>query len=138
MTAVEIDGIERVLGLRLPDDYRRTMQNYPFGPGTLGADMLADDAQLIARANKAPHDIIREGPPTRDYLWIGSDGGEGQFYLDLRASPHPVHAFDLETGELTLFASHLDEFVKKCTVIDSEVDEDERRAGEKKWWQFWR
>jgi len=48
------------------------------------------------------------------------------------------HAFDLETGALTAFADDLDEYVRKCREIDTEVEEDERRAAGKRWWEFWR
>jgi SMI1-KNR4 cell-wall len=139
MTAEDLDRIEREIGLRLPDDYRRAMQSYPFDPRSFAYhDMLPNDAQSIINANLEPHYILGDAPPTRDYLWIGCDGGEVSYYLHLRTSPCPVHAFDLETGELTRFASNLDDFVTKCSEIDSEIEEDERRAADRKWWQFWR
>ncbi len=139
MTAEHLARIEQEIGLKLPDDYRRAMQNYTFGRDSFAFnDMLLDDAQMIINANREPHDILGDAPPTRDYLWIGGDGGEVYYYLDLRASPCPVHAFDLETRELTLFARDLDDYMAKCGEIDAEIEEDERRAAEKKWWQFWR
>ncbi len=140
MTAEDLDRIERVLGRRLPEDYREVMQRYPFSPGSFSYDcMLTDDARTVIEANREPHDILRDGPPTLDYLWIGSDGGEEYYFLDLRGSPCPFYAYDLETGEQTdAFADDIDDYIRKCKEMDRQIEEDEQSSGEKRWWQFWR
>ena len=138
MTDEDLDRIERVLGLVLPLAYRDLMMHCSFDRGSAANDMLAVNADVVIQANRRPHDIIRGELPTRDYLWVGSDGSEVYYYIDLRNSSPPVYSFDLETGVLKVFADGLEEFTGRCSEIDREVEEDERRPRTKKWWQFWR
>ena len=134
----DLDRIEQALGIELPASYRAVLEHYPFGPYSCGEDSLVDDAEDLIRANRRPHDILRGEPPTRGYLWIGCDGGESSYYLDLQAASSPVYEYDLEMDELTVLASDIDDFVSKCKQIDQEVAEDEQRAAQKRWWPFWR
>jgi thiamine pyrophosphokinase len=99
--------------------------------------MLDDDADSLIRANQEPHDILRDRRPTPDYLWIGCDGGESHYYIDLRVTSSPVYEFDLEVGDLTSCADNLGDFVSKCRSIDQEFEEEEQLSSQKRWWRFW-
>jgi hypothetical protein len=148
MTPSELDRIEEVLGITLPEAYRATMGVYPFDSDATASDcMLPNDAEWVINANRGldRHFLLHHGKgrwvPTKNHLLIGTDGGEEYYYLDLREKSCPVLAFDLETGNLSVFCDNFERFVCRCREIDDEIEEDERKAAERaegrKWWQFW-
>jgi hypothetical protein len=137
MSPADLDQIEHGTGLKLPDSYRAVMRCYPFGAKDFGCDMLCDDIKTLIRTNRRPHEIPPSGP-TRDYLWIGSDGGESYYYLELRSTSSQIYEYDLEKGELTLFAEDLDAFILKVRQLEQAIEEEEQLAKSRKWWRLWR
>ena len=151
MNDSDILKVEAALGKHLPEEYKRVLASYPFGPDSFGTMcMLADSASTLIEMNKSPsfHSMLhpkatRSHPlPQDNFLWIGNDGGEEEYYLDLSRDPAPVMKFDLETGEFAQYAADIHDYVEKTRAIDREIEEDEKRAEERrrtaKWWQFWR
>jgi hypothetical protein len=149
MTPTDLDRIEKVLGVSLPDVYRSTMQSYPFDSDDFPYGcMLPDNAEWVINANRGPdtHFMLhhRKGRwvPSRDHLLIGTDGGEEYYYIDLQRDPPPVMRFDLESGELSMFCDNLNRYLSMCRGVDAKIAEGERQATEggtkQKWWQFWK
>jgi hypothetical protein len=94
MTPSDLDRIEEVLGITLPEAYRATMGIYPFDSDSTASDcMLPNDAEWVINANRGldRHFLLHHGKgrwvPTKNHLLIGTDGGEEYYYLDLRRNP---------------------------------------------------
>ncbi|MHC4478062.1 MAG: SMI1/KNR4 family protein [Planctomycetota bacterium] len=151
MNERDIGRIESELEIQLPDSYKKVVLSYPFGPESIGYTcMLANDAAAVIELNKSPsfHSIIHTKKDvahpleTKNCFWIGNDGGEEEYYLDISTTSGAVLKFDLETGELTEFAPDMDHYIERIHEIDREIDEDERETQERrkkaKWWEFWK
>jgi hypothetical protein len=149
MTFVDIERVEQSLSLKLPAEYRQLLVDYPFSNDSFATDcMVIRDADALINANRGPnsHFMIhhRKGrwAPQKNHFLIGSDGGEEQYYLDLNDPQCRVLKFDLETGELSPYANGIAEYKAKVYEVDREVEEDEKRAAERRrnarWWEFWK
>ncbi len=141
MTQAEIQRVEQALSIKLPPEYCDLLIHYPFSEDSFATTcMVIRDAEALIKASRGPtsHASLhhREGSwvPEKKRFLIGNDGGEEEYYLDLEDPRHPVLKFDMEAG--------IADYKSKIIEIDREMDEDERRAREKrrtaKWWQFWK
>lgn len=149
MTRADIQRVEQALTIKLPSDYQQLLLDYPFSEDSFAtACMVIRDAESLIKINQGPdtHFAIhhREGRwvPQKNHFLIGNDGGEEQYYLDLNDQTSMVFRFDLETGELSPYASGIADYKAKIDEIDCEIDEDEKRVAERKrsakWWEFWK
>jgi hypothetical protein len=103
MTAETLAHLEAILHLTLPESYRTIMLSYsPIDPGPV----LQVELQLAVN----PNTIMRENLELRregfaglnwpeHHLWIGGDGGEIVYFLDLSQEGAPVFSADHETQE---------------------------------------
>ena len=151
MNSEDIIKIELELKTKLPDSYKKVVLSFPFGKDSFGYTcMLANDANAIVEMNKAPgfHSIIHmknipEHPCKEESLfWIGNDGGEEQYYLDISQKAGAVYKLDLETGKFTEYAHDLHSYIERIQGIDQEIDNEQRQAAQlrksSKWWEFWK
>jgi hypothetical protein len=109
MTEEEIQRVEQTCQVSLPGPYRHVLLHYPFTEeDTWGYDALIDDAARLIELNRARKHIVEYGlaDPER-YFYIGSDGGESRFCIDLTSAHVPVYALDLETRAATEAAPNL-------------------------------
>ena len=139
MTIADIRRIEKELSVNLPEDYQQLLINYPFAEDSFATTcMVIRDAEALIDVNRShtTHFLIhhREGRwvPQKNHFMIGNDGGEEQYYLDLDDSECTVFRFDLETGELSTYAKGIADFKAKINQVDREVEEDEKRAAERR------
>ncbi len=149
MNDSDILKIEGALSVKLPDAYKRLLIDFPFSEDSFAYTcMVIWDAQALVDANSGfdLHFLIhhRKGrwTPEKKHFFIGNDGGETQYYLDLEDPDSTIYSFDLETGELTPYARGIEEYKAKIIRIDQELEEEERAAEERrknaKWWEFWK
>ena len=149
MTGADIQRVEHALSVKLPSDYRQLLLDYPFSEDSFAtACMVIRDAEALINLNRGPdkHFVIhhREGRwvPGRNHFLIGNDGGEERYYLDLDDPRSTVFRFDLETGELSPYATGIADYKAKIDQIDHEIEDDEKRASEMrrnaKWWELWK
>jgi hypothetical protein len=97
MTSADVDRIERELGVRLPDSYRKAVVNYPV-PAFAGNSevMFWDDADAIIEYNhrlRAGEESFVDPWPTR-FFALGRDGGGCSNALDLDDELAGVFWFD--------------------------------------------
>ena len=143
MDAYDLDRIERALGRPLPAAYRATMLDYPFPPTHEAAQLwMPDDAAIVLEMNGPIPERQLAGKPWPAHLvFIGSDGGEEDFVLDVRAAAAPVLAYERESGDVRALAPDFAAWLAMLRDWQSEIDQDAaamRAAYERKrWWQFW-
>ena len=96
MDAQALDRIQSALQVRLPEDYRTLLLDYPF-PTMKGNDdsPLFDDPEAVLDLNRK----YRAGfagmkPWPASYLFIGDDGAAGCYALDLARTPSKVLFLD--------------------------------------------
>ena len=84
----------------------------------------------------------RRWVPQKNHFLIGNDGGEERYYLDLKEPMSRVFRFHLETGELSPYAADIADYKAKIDQIDREIENDEKRAAERrknaKWRELWK
>lgn len=74
--------------------------NYPFPANPDGAGMwLVEDADLVIQSTES----FRAAGGTRttwsnNYVYLGGDGGEESYFLDVGHTPAPVLVYDYESG----------------------------------------
>jgi hypothetical protein len=144
MRKPDLDRIERELQVHLPKAYRDTLETYPFPVDDHSVGMwLVDDADDVISSTHSWRDAQPNSLPwPATLVYIGSDGGEYAYFLDVSRDPAPVMVYDHETGTvLGEEAPNLPSFVEKCRRDLEEIEADKRamkaRFRNKKWWEFW-
>ena len=143
MHAHDVHRIEHALGLSLPAAYVATMLDYPFPPAHQAAQLwMPDDASVVLEMNRQnPARRLAGGPWPSHLVFIGSDGGEEDFVLDVRAAASPVLAYERESGDVRALAPDFPAWLTTLRGWQEEIDQDVaamRAAYERKrWWQFW-
>ena len=151
MNSEDITKIQYELKIKLPDSYKKVIHSYPFGKESFGYTcMLANDIEAIIAMNKASslHSAVHmknitDHPCKNETLfWIGNDGGEEEYCLDISQEAGAIYKLDLETGEFTEYAHDLNCYIERIHEIDQEIDNEERKSEERrknaKWWEFWK
>jgi|SRR5829696_6566225 len=103
---------------------------------------MPDDAAIVTRMNASiPERRLAGKPWPSCLLFIGSDGGEEEFVLDVRTAAVPVLAYERESGDLRALASDFTAWLALLRDWQAEIDRDAaamRTAYERKrWWQYW-
>lgn len=143
MERSDLDRIENVLGVLLPGAYRETMLAYPFSPDHQAAELwMPNDAAIILDMNRPVPERQLAGKPWPQHLvFIGGDGGEEEFVLDVGATAAPVFAYELESGHLRALAPDFAAWLATLRDWQTEVDQNATAMREayrhKRWWQFW-
>src|SRR5919106_6101420 len=106
MTQDDLSKIERELNIRLPEEYRRVMVDYPFASSSFAQDCeLPDDPDRVIESNRQ---LRREGffgqPWPQSRFSFGGDGSGNEYYLDLKQSPSPVFLADHEGSDVEVEA----------------------------------
>lgn len=140
MRADELAELERTFGLTLPPPYRATLLAYPFAPGSHAAESaLPDDAAFLREQNAELRAIHPAWPATT--FFIGSDGGECQYVLDVARSPAVVQVLDLEAGAVRDETTDWDAWLAQLDAEERELaaQRDAHNAAyqRRRWWQFW-
>lgn len=137
MKETAISVLERELSLSLPAAYKSALMKYPFTAGSVSEEMLVADAKWLLEHNRPNDDAVpksglrhRQPPSLSEGLFqIGVDGGELQYYLNVKSSSGEVLEYDLETHRLSQFAQSVEQYLEKIRRIDAEIDAEEA-AGE--------
>lgn len=123
MKPADLDRIETALQIKLPQDYRRIMQEYSFPPESTVADMLVDDPEVLLRWNageKKPSAQHADDPLANgDFFNIGSDCGELRFFIRLTDSTNAIFCYDLESGNLSEYSKNIAEYIEQCMRVDA-------------------
>ncbi len=132
MTTVELERIERELGISLPSDYKSLMTNYPFPADSFTADCLLPNraARLLEIAGE------RRKLPPKSFI-IGDDSADQTYFLNASLEHSPVYCFDVPSGTVSQRFADLSAYVRHCEQTDAEVRHYAQRAEKRKWWQFW-
>jgi hypothetical protein len=149
MTHADIQCVEQALSVKLPSDYQQLLLDYPFSEDSFAtACMVIRDAEALINVNQGTdtHFVIhhQEGSwvPQKNHFLIGNDGGEERYYLDLDDPRSTIFRFELETGELSPYATGIADYKTKIDQIDREIEDEEKRATERrsnaKWWELWK
>ena len=139
----DFDRIEQALGLSLPAAYRATMLKYPFPPTHEAAQLwMPRDPAIVLEMNQPIPERRLVGTPWPSHLvFIGSDGGEEDFVLDVRAAAAPILAYERESGNVRALAPDFAAWIAMLREWQAEIDRDVaamREASERRrWWQFW-
>jgi hypothetical protein len=139
----DLDRVEQALDVRLPPEYRAALLEYPLPRDPHSTDLwLVDDPDELVRANEIFRGALLRGRPwPQHYFYVGGDGGEESYFLDLDRTPAPVVVYDIELGTFTELAPDLPTWLDTLRRELEAIAEDERRMaeawGRKKWWQFW-
>ena len=116
MTPKDIENIEALTNLKLPQSYIDVVTNYP-------VELLDSDAQDFGLLN-SPDEIIEENNSVRkngyygekwpdNYLIIGHNGCGDHFVTVLDATHFSVGFSDHEEMRCTKYADNLNEFISK-------------------------
>lgn len=142
MTQEDLARIEAELGVKLPAPYRRTLLQpaSALGQPQLDEPELSLDAGRIVENTRVWREAQRPWPPT--LVYIGDDGGEEAYFLDITEDPSPVLVYSHETGKIEREAApDIDTYVTSVQQLVLEAEEDKRTMNEryqrKRWWEFW-
>ena len=138
MTPNELQSLQSALGLKLPDEYRQALLEYPLPRDLHSTEMwLLDNLTELRDLNDGWRKMGR--PPA--LVVIGEDGGEESYVLDTRTPPYPVLAYSYETDDVEPYASSFQEFLERQRREFRDIELDRQRMAEayanKRWWQFW-
>ncbi len=121
MRPPDVERLERELQIRLPEAYRGVLLAFPFPAKAGNADFpLFDDADVLIQRQRTS----RAGNGPAAYLFIGADGPEGCYVLDLSRSPEEVLFLEEgDPGRVTPIGATIDEFVE---ALQEEADTRQR------------
>jgi hypothetical protein len=124
MNLRDVERVERELGRRLPDAYREMLLAFPFPAKAGNADFpLFDDADALIRRQRER----RAGTGSPAQLFIGADGPENCYVLDLSRSPEEVlFVEDGDPGRAAPIGATIEEFVE---ALRGEVESRPGSAG---------
>lgn len=137
MTNQEIEAIEKVLGIALPSFYRDAMLNYPFEKDSFAEEfLLADSKSYIIEMNSIPNLV-----DDKNVFFIGSDGGEMQFFIEPNSNSSMVYKYSVESKRYKVIATQWSDYLAWVQhelelLAKDEMLQNAIRAN-KKWWQFW-
>jgi hypothetical protein len=152
MEAIDIQKIEKILKIKLPQDYKNILLNYPPEIAEAGELQFSNDAEWLIGQNE----FVREDPANffgkkawpGEYFVIGEDGNGNCYYLDLSQKP-PSTVFLLSHDEpdrpgrsmassletwLPILKNELAEARKNSELLAKNL---ERVKKSKPWWKFW-
>lgn len=139
----EFAQLERALGVQLPAEYRAALLAYPFPADSEAARCwLLDDLGLLLERNRMWRAGRYQGRPwPPHYVYVGDDGSEEAYFLDVAREPAPVLVANYEQGTLAELAPELRTWLAALARDLAAIEEDERALDERyrnrKWWQFW-
>ena len=138
MAATDIHEIEISLDIKLPEEYKLLLSNYPESLGKKSLGLTEDEEgpeQLYLL--KSPKDIIeynmseREDANNNEYdfelKWnknlflIGHDGTGGIYYINLKEKKPKVYFFHIADDEIEIIAKDLKEYIKYIIEIYREI-----------------
>lgn len=145
MHANDLAHLEAELGIRLHEDYRKLLLEYPFKEDVWE---LMDDPTALLEENISLREADRWGFRWEEYFfWIGNDGLGGFYFLNCRDAHCTVYYLDHGTPAKTidnhdlLVPCPLREFVDDCKKGEAEFEryeaERQQRMESRQWWQFW-
>ena len=121
MTHDDVDQIECRLAIRIPDDYRTCVTNYP--------DDLSEDARkydlwdnpkaVIANTEGLRIRFLTSGKWPHTFLVIGSSGCGDYYYLDTEQDRPPVGCWNHETERFAEVASSINDWYQQIRQWDS-------------------
>lgn len=137
MNEHDISKIEEALDISLPSFYRKTMLNYPFKEDSFGEEfLLANNSRYIININSV--EAVR---PLNDIFYIGTDGGECQYFIRLGEEGGKVYEYSVESDEYEEYSTDWRSYLVDIERVHREIEEDEllqqKIKDNKKWWQFW-
>lgn len=141
MTNAELDSIEEVLEVRLPETYRQVSITFPFQP--LGQDWVYwfyDDPAAVIGETQAPlSDGGYDFTDWRETFVAFGQSAAGDIYLIDTAGPAcaPVYLLSHETHEIQMEWPDMESFVDEYSNVAEEVERQraESRAAEQAWWR---
>jgi hypothetical protein len=115
------------------------MLAYPFPLDSFADEcLLPNDAERVIGLN-------RDAPTVRGIahpFFIGDDGGEELYFVDLNTPDSPVYVFDLETGRHSVKATNWPTYLAQVHSDLADIEKDQvaerDKRSRKRWWQFWR
>ena len=116
------------------------MLNYPFPKDSFADEFMLvnNPGAVIGNNDKALIETIDKGVKP---FFIGSDGGEKLYYVDLNTKKSEVFVYYLETQKSKMQSKTWNNYLEDIKKTLKEIEEDERameeRKKNKKWWQFW-
>jgi hypothetical protein len=149
MKPEDLQRIEEVLGLRLPESYASLILNYPCPENEyIREHELFSDPEKVIRANQEHRKngwfyldwpghffvIGDDGCGDTYFMVIGKD--ESVYFADHEAGPsYETHLDDcFSSGSV---AEHIEEVLETEREFQEEVRRRDERRKNKKWWQFW-
>jgi hypothetical protein len=163
--SIDHESLERVkaeLGVTLPEEYERLVQNIPTDIPEAGEYEISTDAEWLIQHNADlradPAFFFDRREPWPGYFYVlGEDGNGNAYYLDLREGPRPaVYYLDHEQPDIDhiVAASSIAEWltpvraqIKQTRVNAAALEVYERRRARRKefaqkllkfLWPFWR
>jgi len=149
----DLNNIEQMLGLKLPQAYREILLSYPFDidANIYDRDLYQSAASVIEQNQMYRKSGFFGQKWPAHYLVIGSDAFGNLHFLDLTQPKCLVFFADHEdtaysdTIEAEEEAANLSDWVKhmqeQAASFQAQVEQLQRSAEErkrnKKWWQFW-
>ncbi|CAB5081818.1 hypothetical protein D3OALGA1CA_265 [Olavius algarvensis associated proteobacterium Delta 3] len=97
ITMEDIENIESQLKIVLPEFFKSTLTCYPFPKGSIAEEFLLPHSPSLIISNNGPSltqhiDVACENP-----FFVGGDGGEELYYIDLNSSTGEVFVYSMET-----------------------------------------
>lgn len=137
MNAADLHRIESTLQIRLPAAYRRVMEAYPFVQDSLAAEMLTAEADVLLRWNATFISPDSKRITPADFVQIGSDGGELDFYLKHSGASHAIFCYDVESGNFDEYAPDMNAYVERCARVEAGTESLPNEAGRLPEWKKW-
>ena len=138
MTEKELQNIEERVGFSVPAYYRETMINYPFSTDSFTEQfMLPNDPREVFGLEG----IVLSSAEIEKGLCIGSDGGEGLYFIDAAKEDPVVYVYERETCEhrrfMPTWTAYIEYLAREEAEIAAYEEAQRQRKLTKKWWQFW-
>ncbi len=140
----KLSAIESGLRIRLPEDYKSTLLDFPL-TGDGEEPLLYEDLDLIYRVNREFRESGFRGNNWPESLFvIGGNRAGDVYFVDLARDDSPVFAithemeqFDPEEIDRFRQGFSFSSWVGELMSGQEWYREVRRKRATKKWWQFW-
>lgn len=104
-------NLEKRLNIKLPSSYSQVIEKYPFPKDSFATEIFSNDEEYLIDLNNKTywsHINFNEIEP----FFIGSDGGEETYFIDIKDSNTPVYLYDIEKDKYYKKSDSIKDFLR--------------------------
>jgi hypothetical protein len=124
ITMEDIEYIESQLKIVLPEFFKSTLTRYPFPKGSIAEEFLLPHYPGVIISNNDPSLTQQIPVACENPFFVGGDGGEELYFIDLNSSTGEVFVYSMETKTSQVYAESWRAYLDRISGSISAMEND--------------